>query len=71
MKSFENIDKKNQIIQKEKPDETNYDVVLVKKYYDYTSKYGIGYLLNNGFYGVYFNDHSKIIFNPETNIFFI
>ena len=42
----------------------------MKKYYDYTSKYGIGYLLNNGFYGVYFNDRSKIIFNSETNIFF-
>ena len=31
---------------------------------DYSSKYGIGYLLSNHTYGVFFNDSTKIIFDP-------
>ena len=42
----------------------------VKKWVDYSSKYGLGYLLSNGFSGVFFNDSSKIILNPETKNFF-
>ena len=42
----------------------------VKKWVDYSSKYGLGYLLSNGYSGVFFNDSSKIILNPETNVFF-
>ena len=42
----------------------------VKKWVDYSSKYGLGYLLSNGYSGVFFNDSSKIILNPNTNIFF-
>ena len=42
----------------------------VKKWVDYSSKYGLGYLLSNGFSGVFFNDSSKIILNPETKVFF-
>ena len=42
----------------------------VKKWVDYSSKYGLGYLLSNGFSGVFFNDSSKIILNPKTNVFF-
>ena len=42
----------------------------VKKWVDYSSKYGLGYLLSNGFSGVYFNDSSKIILNPTTKDFF-
>ena len=41
----------------------------VKKWVDYSSKYGLGYLLSNGFTGVFFNDSSKIILNPKTNEF--
>ena len=41
----------------------------VKKWVDYSSKYGLGYLLSNGFSGVFFNDSSKIILNPTTNQF--
>ena len=41
----------------------------VKKWVDYSSKYGLGYLLSNGFSGVFFNDSSKIILNPATNKF--
>lgn len=35
--------------------------VWVKKWVDYTSKYGLGYLLTNGLTGVFFNDSTKII----------
>ena len=41
----------------------------VKKWVDYSSKYGLGYLLSNGFSGVFFNDSSKIILNPFTSQF--
>ena len=30
----------------------------------------MGYLLNNGYYGVYFNDGTKIILNPNINKFY-
>ena len=42
----------------------------VKKWVDYSSKYGLGYLLSNNFSGVFFNDSSKIILNPSTKQFF-
>ena len=42
----------------------------VKKWVDYSSKYGLGYLLSNNYSGVFFNDSSKIILNPTTNKFF-
>ena len=35
--------------------------VWVKKWVDYSSKYGLGYTLSNGACGVYFNDNSKIL----------
>ena len=41
----------------------------VKKWIDYTTKYGIGYLLSNGNVGVYFNDASKIIYCPAHDYF--
>ena len=41
--------------------------IFVIKWVDYSSKYGLGYLLNNGFIGVYFNDCTKILLNPRTN----
>ena len=44
--------------------------IWVKKWVDYSSKYGLGYLFNNGFSGVFFNDCSKMILNPKTNQFF-
>lgn len=33
----------------------------VSKYVDYTSKYGIGYLLRGGIVGIYFNDSTKLV----------
>ena len=35
--------------------------IWVTKWVDYSSKYGMGYLLLNGATGVYFNDSTKII----------
>jgi polo-like kinase 1 len=39
--------------------------IWVKKWIDYSSKYGLGYLLNNGNIGIYFNDSTKIIYKPN------
>jgi polo-like kinase 1 len=41
----------------------------VTKWVDYTSKYGLGFLLCNGSAGVYFNDSTKIILEPNGKIF--
>ena len=41
------------------------NAIWVKKWIDYSSKYGLGYLLNNGNIGVYFNDSTKIIYKPN------
>ena len=43
--------------------------VYVKKWVDYSSKYGLGYLLSNGCSGVFFNDYTKIVFNPKKEYF--
>lgn len=37
--------------------------VTVKKWIDYSSKYGIGYTLSNNMIGVYFNDSTKMLTN--------
>ena len=39
--------------------------ISVKKWIDYSSKYGLGYILSNGHIGVYFNDSTKIIYRPN------
>jgi hypothetical protein len=38
--------------------------IWVVKWVDYSSKYGLGYLLLNDATGVFFNDNSKIILSP-------
>lgn len=38
---------------------------LVTKFVDFSSKYGLGYVLSNGSYGVLFNDSTKIILHPN------
>ena len=43
--------------------------VWVSRYVDYTSKYGLGFLLNTGSAGVYFNDSTKIVVSPDGLIF--
>ena len=43
----------------------NLSDVSVKKWIDYSSKYGLGYILSDGNVGVYFNDSTKIIYKPN------
>lgn len=45
--------------------------VSVKKWIDYSSKYGIGYTLSNGVMGVYFNDSTKILAAGEEHFHYI
>jgi polo-like kinase 1 len=39
--------------------------VWVKKWVDYSSKYGLGYLLSNDAFGVFYNDSTKLIMDPK------
>jgi len=41
----------------------------MERYVDYTSKYGLGYLLNDGSSGVYFNDSTKTVLEAEGDNF--
>lgn len=43
--------------------------IWVVRYVDYTSKYGLGFLLNTGSAGVYFNDSTKIVISPDGLVF--
>jgi polo-like kinase 1 len=43
--------------------------VWVTKWVDYTSKYGVGYLLCDGCAGVFFNDSSKMVLEPSGDRF--
>eukprot|EP00330_Aristerostoma_sp_ATCC50986_P003640 CAMPEP_0114588776 /NCGR_PEP_ID=MMETSP0125-20121206/11398_1 /TAXON_ID=485358 ORGANISM="Aristerostoma sp., Strain ATCC 50986" /NCGR_SAMPLE_ID=MMETSP0125 /ASSEMBLY_ACC=CAM_ASM_000245 /LENGTH=91 /DNA_ID=CAMNT_0001785349 /DNA_START=467 /DNA_END=742 /DNA_ORIENTATION=+ len=43
--------------------------VWVKRWVDYSSKYGLGYLLNNGYTGVFFNDSTKILLEAKGSKF--
>ena len=42
----------------------------VKKWVDYSSKYGLGYLLSNGSTGVFFNDSTKIVIDSNGHTFY-
>ncbi len=44
--------------------------VWVKKWVDYSSKYGLGYLLSNTATGVFFNDSTKIVIDPKGHQFY-
>lgn len=37
----------------------------IKKWIDYSNKYGVGYILTTNFSGVYFNDNSKVVLSPD------
>jgi polo-like kinase 1 len=39
--------------------------IWVKRWVDYSSKYGLGYLLSNGYTGVFFNDSTKILLEAK------
>jgi polo-like kinase 1 len=45
--------------------------ISVKKWIDYSSKYGIGYALTNGSCGVYFNDSSKMLSVSDDQFYYI
>jgi len=55
---------------KEKAVECEEDVFVVK-WYDYSSKYGLGYVLSNGAVGVCFNDGTKLIASNKENFEYI
>jgi len=57
------IEKRINIEQNSTTEDEN--LTYVKFYVDYSSKYGVGYELNNGSFGVYFNDLTKIILGPN------
>ena len=44
----------------------HYPKTLVTKWVDYSSKYGIGYKMSNGCYGVLFNDSTKMVLNQNS-----
>ena len=41
--------------------------IYIEKKYDYFQKYGIGYMLNNGFVGVFYRDRTKMVLNTKKN----
>ncbi len=43
--------------------------IHAKKWIDYTTKYGLGYVLSDGSIGVFFNDATKIICDSSTEAF--
>jgi polo-like kinase 1 len=51
----------------------NCNLIYVVNWLDYSSKFSIGYELNNGTYGVFFNDSTKIILgqNGEEFCYFV
>eukprot|EP00826_Nyctotherus_ovalis_P020229 TRINITY_DN1633_c0_g2_i3.p1 TRINITY_DN1633_c0_g2~~TRINITY_DN1633_c0_g2_i3.p1 ORF type:complete len:511 (+),score=164.90 TRINITY_DN1633_c0_g2_i3:498-2030(+) len=59
--------------EEEKKEESKKDAsreaIWVKKWMDYTSKYGIGYTLTNGTTGVFFNDSTKIVLDVNAHKF--
>ena len=61
-KKMEELDKKLEI--------NIFPKLWVENWLDYSKKYGLGYKLNNGNYGVFFNDCTNIILNSKLNIFF-
>ena len=50
-------------------DDASNSEIYVKKWVDYSSKYGLGYLLSNGNVGVFFNDCTKVIYDPRRDVF--
>jgi len=50
-------------------DDAQGNEIYVKKWVDYSSKYGLGYLLSNGNVGVFFNDCTKIIYDARRDVF--
>lgn len=47
--------------------QTRESEVWVKKWVDYSTKYGLGYYLSNEATGVFFNDSTKIVLDPNSH----
>jgi len=43
--------------------------IWVMKWVDYSTKYGLGYLLSNGATGVFFNDSTKVVLRNDSDTF--
>ena len=39
--------------------------IFITAYLDYSKKYGLGYVINNKYYGVYFNDETLMSCNES------
>jgi polo-like kinase 1 len=61
-----NLQSVQSVVKKEKVNNNYVSSELhVKKWVDYSTKYGLGYLLSDGSTGVYFNDSTKIILDAK------
>ena len=60
------INDKNKDINGNKIDKKNVKII---KWADYSNKYGLGYKLNNGQIGAYFNDTTKMVLNHDKKEF--
>jgi polo-like kinase 1 len=60
-----NLQSVQSISKKEKVNNFMSSELHVKKWVDYSTKYGLGYLLSDGSTGVYFNDSTKIILDAK------
>jgi polo-like kinase 1 len=63
--SHTKLETKEKIEVKESTGGTSTQSIYVKKWVDYSSKYGLGYLLSNDATGVFFNDSTKLILDPR------
>ena len=68
-KSFNVKEERNNLEDNAVPHKMEHPSIWISRYVDYTSKYGLGFLLNDGSAGVYFNDSTKIILSQDGNIF--
>lgn len=57
---FKTVKKGSELVHQQK-----WNSVTVVCYVDYSTKYGLGYVLSNGVYGVYYNDSSILTFLPK------
>ncbi len=58
-------EEKEKVATVSKASDSNSGWVWVKKWVDYSSKYGLGYILTNGCTGVFYNDSTKIILSKD------
>ena len=47
------------------------DSPFITKFLNYSEKYGLGYVISNGYIGVYFNDNTSMIANSCKKVYYI